>query len=204
MTAPKIIAITNQKGGTGKTTSTANLGVALAMLGKRVLLVDADPQGDLTTSLGWHNHDELDVTLSSHLEVALMDKPLDSTTGILHHVEGVDLMPANIELSGMDMRLVTAMGREYAIKTWLAGVKDAYDYVLIDCMPSLGMMTINALASTDSVLIPVQAQYLSAKGMTQLVSTIRLIKKSINPDLRVEGVLLPLVDVRTNHARQTE
>lgn len=174
------------------------------MAGKRVLLVDADPQGDLTTSLGWRNHDDLDTTLSTHLEAAICDKPLDPHAGILEHTEGVDLMPANIELSGIDMKLITAMSREFALKSWLSDIKAHYDFVLIDCMPSLGMLTINALAAADSVLVPVQAQYLPAKGMTQLLDTIRLIRKSINPALSVEGLLITLVDVRTNLARETE
>ena len=164
----KVIAIANQKGGTAKTTSAVNLGIGLANEGKKVLLVDADPQGDLTTALGWTDADSLDVTLTTQMERVIRDEPFDCHEGILHHAEGVDLVPTNIELSGMEMILVNAMSREATLKNYLSGLKTEYDYILIDCMPSLGMLTINALAAADSVIIPVQAHYLPLKGMAQL------------------------------------
>lgn len=204
MSRCKVVAIANQKGGTGKTTTAASLGVALAMSGKRVLLIDADPQGDLTASLGWRNPDELETTLATHLEAVARDEPLEPDAGILKHPEGVDLMPANIELSGTEVALVTAMNRERTLKAWLDEAKRGYDYALIDCMPSLGMLAVNALAAADSVIVPVQAQYLPAKGMTQLVKTIGRVKRQINPHLEIEGVLLTLVDGRTNLAKQIE
>ena len=142
----RTIAIANQKGGTGKSTTAASLGIALSMRGKRVLLVDADPQGDLTTSLGW-DPDRLETTLSTHLEKSMLDEPFPPLEGVLRHKEGVDLMPANIDLSAADMALVNAMSREHALKTWLDEAKRGYDYVLIDCPPSLGMMTVNALTA---------------------------------------------------------
>ena len=199
----KTIAVCNQKGGVGKTTTTVNLGIGLAMLGKKVLLIDADPQGDLTTCLGWRDTDSLSVTLTEKLQAIISEQEQNPFDGILQHKEKVDLVPSNLSLSSLEMTLVTAMSRESVLKNYLSLVKDKYDYVLIDCMPSLGMITFNALTAADSVIIPVQAHYLPAKGMPQLMKTINKVKRQINPALMVDGVLLTLVDGRTNLARQT-
>ena len=199
----KTIAVCNQKGGVGKTTTTVNLGVGLAMQGKKVLLIDADPQGDLTTCLGWRDTDSLSVTLTEKLQAIISEQEQNPFDGILQHKEKVDLVPSNLSLSSLEMTLVTAMSRESVLKNYLSLVKDKYDYVLIDCMPSLGMITFNALTAADSVIIPVQAHYRPAKGMTQLIKTIGKVKRQINPALKVDGVLLTLVDGRTNLARQT-
>ena len=171
--------------------------------GQESIAQDADPQGDLTTCLGWQNTDDLGITLATKLTDVINETMTNPMVGILHHEEGVDLVPANLELSAIDFNLVNAMSRETALRNYLSEVKDKYDYVLIDCMPSLGMVTINALSAADSVIIPVQAQYLPAKEMTQLVQTISKVKKRINPNLKVDGMLLTLVDSRTNLAKST-
>ena len=199
----KTIALANQKGGVGKTTTAASLGIGLAQQGKKVLLVDADAQGNLTQMLGWRQPDELSPTLADLMTKTVNEEPIAPGEGILHHASGVDLVPANIELSGLEVTLVNIMSRETVLRQYLSTVADRYDYALIDCMPSLGMLTINALTAADSVIIPVQAHYLPAKGMTQLMKTINKVKRQINPALKVDGVLLTLVDGRTNLARQT-
>jgi len=196
-----VMAVVNQKGGTGKTTTTENLGVGLAMEGKKVLVVDTDPQASLTISLGYPMPDDLPVTLSDMMAKVMMEKPIEPGEGILHHPEGVDLMPSSIELSGLEVSLVNAMSRETILRQYLDTVKANYDFILLDCMPSLGMLTVNALAAADTVLIPVQAQYLPAKGLEQLLQTINKVRRQINPKLKIEGILLTMVDSRTNYAK---
>ena len=180
MTKCKVIALANQKGGTAKTTTTLNLGIGLAHQGRKVLLVDADPQGDLTTALGWTNADSIPITLETQMKKILQDEPFVYNEGILHHEEGVDIIPTNIELSGMEISLVNAMSREQTLKLYLADLKKDYDYILIDCMPSLGMMTVNALVTADSVIIPSQPNFLSTKGLNLLLRSISKIKRQIN------------------------
>lgn len=197
----KIIAIANQKGGVGKTTTTSNLGIGLAKQGKRVLLIDADAQGSLTASLGFKEPDKLEITLANVLANIINDEKMDTDYGILKHEEGIDLMPGNIELSGLEVSLMNVMSREVVLSSYVEMVKDRYDYILIDCMPSLGMITINAFACADSILIPVQAAYLPVKGLEQLIKTIGKVKRQINPKLEIEGILLTMVDSRTNYAR---
>ena len=197
----KVIAISNQKGGVGKTTTTVNLGIGLARQGKKVLVIDADPQGSLTASLGYVEPDEIGVTLATIMTAVINGEEIDLIDGILHHKENVDLLPSNIELSALEVMMGNVMSRELIMKDYIEAVRKKYDYILIDCMPSLGMMTINALVAADSVLIPVQAAYLPVKGLQQLIRTIAMVKKRLNRKLVFEGILLTMVDFRTNYAR---
>ena len=202
MSECKVIAIANQKGGVGKTTTTFNLGVALKSQGKRVLVVDADPQGDLTTYMGY-NESELKTTLAQLMESVIYDSQLDTKQAILNNAEGIDLIPSDLDLSATEAMLVNAMSREVTLRTILNNVKKDYDYVLIDCMPSLGMLTINALSCSDKVVIPVQDHFLAAKGMGHLLKTVSRVKRTINPNLEVGGILLTLVNKRTNLSKET-
>lgn len=197
----KVIAISNQKGGVGKTTTCVNLGIGLARVGKKVLLIEADAQGSMAASLGIAEPDELEVTLVNIMEKVINDEDIDLKEGILSHEEGVDYIPANIELAGLETSLVNVMSRETILRQYISDVKKSYDYVLIDCMPSLGMITINALVAADSVLIPVEAAYLPVKGLQQLIKTIGRVHRKLNNKLKIMGILLTKVDRRTNFAR---
>ena len=207
-----VMAIANQKGGVGKTTTAANLGIGLANIvngsesekGKthqRVLAIDSDPQSSLTLSLGY-NPEEISVGLPELFSRILRDEPIVHGEGILHHPEGIDLLPTSIALAGTEVSLVNAMSRESILKQLVNEYRKEYDHILIDCMPSLGMLTINALAAADRVLIPVQTQYLSAKGLEQLLQTIAKVRRQINPHLKIDGILLTMVDSRTNNAKE--
>lgn len=199
----KTIAVVNQKGGVAKTTSTISIGAGLVREGFRALLIDADSQGDLTAALGWVDHDNFDLTTASLIKNVINEEELNINETILKHPEGLDVIPGNIDLSATDMQLVTAMSRERALKSIIDEVSDRYDYILIDCPPSLGMITINALTAADSVIIPVQAQALPAKGMTQLLTTISKVKKHLNSNLEIAGILMTMRDNRTNLSKKT-
>lgn len=198
----KVIAVCNQKGGVGKTTTTVCLGAGLAMQNKRVLLIDADAQASMTVALGHRFPDELSASLADVMQNVIDDKEMPDDFGILSHPEGFDLMPANIDLSGMEIRLINAMSRESVLRSYVDGQRGKYDYILIDCAPSLGMLTVNALAAADSLIIPAQPHYLSAKGLDLLMGSVSKVKRQINPGLKIGGILFTMVDKRTNFANQ--
>ena len=198
----KVYAVASQKGGVGKTTSAGNLGIELAREGYKVLLIDADAQGSLTSSLGFREPDNMEITLKNIIENEVNGEIYDTSTfGILHHEEDVDLLPCNIELSGLEISLIKAWSREFLLSKYVTKVKRYYDFIIIDCPPSLSLITINALAATDRVIIPVQAAYLSLKGLEQLISTIGMVKRGLNSKLGIDGILITMLDKRTNYAR---
>lgn len=198
----KVIICANQKGGVAKSTSVVNLGIGLANKGKRVLVIDNDPQGSLTEALGYPQPDKLEITLANVMEWVLNEDDYDLKAGILHHEEGIDLMPANIELSGVETSLVGIMSSETTLREYIESVRDDYDYILVDCSPNLGQLTLNALVAADEVIIPVQAAYLPIKGLEQLLKTISRVKRKMNPKLHIMGILITMVDYRTIYAKE--
>lgn len=198
----RVIAVANQKGGVGKTTTSINLGVGLARLGQRVLLVDSDPQGHLTLGLGFPKN--LRVTLKNMLENIIIGVEFDPREAILKHREGVEVVPSNKLLTGMDMSLITVDDREKVLKEYLEMLVNDYDYIIIDCMPSLGMLTINAMSAADSVLIPVQPQYYAADGLTELLKVVKGTKQRFNPDIEIEGILFTMDASRYNNAKRNK
>ena len=199
----EVIAIANQKGGVGKTTTAFNLGVALAIQGKKVLLIDSDPQGDLTVSMGFKENEDYKYKLSDLLNCYLKKIDVSVDNFIVTHKEGVDLIPSNLDLSTMEMNIYNSMNREKIFCRCLKNLRNRYDYILIDCQPSLSMLTINALAFADKIIIPVQSQYLAAKNTSQLLEIIGGIKEELNEDLSIGGILITLVDKRTNLSKKT-
>ena len=197
----KVLICANQKGGVAKSTSVVNLGIGLARKGKRVLLIDNDPQGSLTEALGYPEPDKLETTLANVMEWVLNEEDFDLSAGSLHHEEGIDLMPANIELSGVETSLVGIMSSETTLKEYIEMISDDYDYIMVDCSPNLGQLTLNALVAADEIIIPVQAAYLPLKGLEQLLRTISRVKRKMNPKLDIRGILITMVDYRTNFAK---
>ena len=201
MTKVKIIAICNQKGGTGKTVTTHNLGASLVRQGKKVLLLDIDSQGNLTMCMGYHQPDELPCTMA-HLMKGLIDETFKyHKEDYILHAEGCDLIPSSIQLSGIEPSLANVMSRENILKKLLLPIKNKYDYILIDCPPTLGLLTINALVAATSVLIPVQAHYLSVKGLEMLISTVSKVKRNINHDLKFNGILITMHNSRLKFSK---
>ena len=198
----RVIAVSNQKGGVGKTVSCVNLGIGLAQEGKKVLLIDADPQGSLTISLGYEEPDEMEYSLATLMMNIVNDEKLNIEKTILHHKEGVDLIPANIELSAIEVSLVNAMSRELILRSMVDRLREFYDYIIIDCPPSLSMLTINAMTTADSVLVPIQCEYYALEGLSQLIHTVELVKERLNPVLEIEGVVFTMYDARTNLSLQ--
>ena len=183
----EVMAIVNQKGGCAKTTTAVNLGVGLALAGKKVALIDADPQGSLTVSLGYREPDQKRLTLATLMTSIINGEEIDSAEGILHHEEDVDLIPADITLAGLEVSLSNVMSREMILKDYIELLRDQYDYILIDCMPSLGLLTINSLVAADSLIIPVQAAYLPVVGLQQLMQTVSMVRKRLNRNLQNTG-----------------
>lgn len=196
-----VYVLANQKGGVGKTTTALNLGMGLARQGKKVLLIDFDSQANLTMCMGYQQPDDLDFTIADVMLKIIDDQPFELHEGILKHPEGVELMPSSIQLSAMEPTLYNTMSRENILKTYINEIKVSYDYIIIDCMPSLGMLTINALAAADKIIIPVQPHFLSAKGLEQLIWNIGRVRKHINPILKIDGILFTMKDSRTMFAR---
>ncbi|WP_276330333.1 MULTISPECIES: ParA family protein [Actinomadura] len=195
----RIVAVCNQKGGVGKTTTTINLGAALAEYGRRVLLVDFDPQGALSVGLGKGDPRQLDVTIHN----LLLERDTEWEDVVIETgVDGMDLLPSNIDLSGAEVQLVHEVGREYILQGALKSAVDHYDYILIDCQPSLGLLTVNALAASEGVLIPLECEYFAMRGVALLMETIEKVQGRINPDLVIDGVLGTMYDSRTLHTRE--
>lgn len=197
----KVIAVENQKGGTGKSTTVLNLGVGLVRKGKRVLLIDADPQGSLSISLGIARPDDLDITLATIMTCVMQDTEFEDDYGIIKCDEGVDLMSCNIELSGVESNMFNAMSREFIMKEYIDRQRKHYDYVLIDCTPSLGILPINAFVAADSIIVPSQPRILSTKGLDLLLRSYHKVQRGINPKLKIDGILFTMVDFRTNNDR---
>ena len=198
----KTIVISNQKGGCGKSATAANLGVGLARQGKRVLVLDADPQNSLAVSLGITEPDKLKSTLASVIANIINETDYDPSEGIIHHSEGIDLVPASIALTNTELSLVQVMGRETILRQYIEKVKPLYDFILIDTSPSLGLLTVNALAASDCVIVPVTPKFLDAKGLELLLRSIAQIRRIINPHLMISGILLTMVDRRANFTRE--
>lgn len=202
MSQCKVISVCNQKGGVGKTTTTINLGAGLTRMDKKVLLIDADAQASMTVALWYKNPDELPVSLANIMQDVMDDNEILPDTALLHHKEGFDLLPSNIDLSGIEIRIVNVMRRESVLKSYVDMQRPNYDYILIDCAPSLGMLTVNALTAADSLIVPAQPHFLSAKGLDLLMGSVSKVKRHINPELQVDGILLTMVDRRTNLANE--
>jgi len=193
-----VLAITNRKGGTGKTMTSVSLGASLARQGKKILIVDADSQHSATVSLGIAEPDKLVITLATVMHDIITEKEIDPVEGIISHDEGISLMPSNNNLAGMEISLASMIGRETILRQYLDKVRNLYDYILIDTAPTLDLLALNALAAADSVIIPVAPKYLDAKGLELLLKSIAQIRRHINPNLAIGGILLTMVDKRVN------